>query len=190
MACGRLFYVIGASGSGKDSLLRYARASLREHERVMFAHRYITRPPELEGENHVYLSEQEFAERLAAGLFAMHWDSHGYRYGIGCEIDTWLAKGYNVAVNGSREYLHQAFERYPEMLAILIDTPPAVLEARLKARGRESAEEITERLERAKAFGSLSHPRLLRVDNSATIEEAGERLVALLTGACAEAPCA
>lgn len=83
MAEGRLFYVIGPSGSGKDSLMRYARASLAGDPSVVFAHRYITRPMELHGENHVALTETEFDARLAAGLFAMHWESHGLRYGIG-----------------------------------------------------------------------------------------------------------
>lgn len=190
MGGGQLFYVIGASGSGKDSLLRYARERLGEHGRVMFAHRYITRPPELQGENHVCLSEQEFAARLAGRLFAMHWKSHGCRYAIGCEINTWLAKGYNVAVNGSREYLHEAFERYPDMYAILVEAPPAVLQARLKARGRENDAEIGRRLRRAVEFSLLYHPRLLRIINEGALEEAGERLVAVLTGACASEPCA
>lgn len=77
MAEGALFYVVGASGSGKDSLLRYGRERLAGDPGVVFAHRYITRPVELHGENHVALAEPEFDARLKAGLFAMHWDSHG-----------------------------------------------------------------------------------------------------------------
>lgn len=102
MAEGKLFYVIGPSDSGKDSLLRYARARLGPVSRVVFAHRYITRPVDVNGENHVALTKAEF------GLLAMHWRSHGHRYGIGREIDLWLAKGCQVVVNGSREYLPQA----------------------------------------------------------------------------------
>jgi ribose 1,5-bisphosphokinase len=40
----RLFYVIGASGAGKDTLLRYARVRVGGSGGVVFAHRYITRP--------------------------------------------------------------------------------------------------------------------------------------------------
>lgn len=152
MAEGRLFYVIGPSSSGKDSLLRYARARLGPVSRVVFAHRYITRPVDVNGENHVALTEAEFEARLAAGLFAMHWRSHGYRYGIGREIDLRLAKGCHVAVNGSREYLPQARRLYPALTAIMIAVSPEVLADRLRARGRETEEQITQRIARAKQF--------------------------------------
>ncbi len=82
-----LFYLIGASGSGKDSLMDYARQRLQNRP-LLFAHRYITRPSDFNGENHIALSEEEFFQRLHSGLFAMHWHSHGYHYGIGIEIDT------------------------------------------------------------------------------------------------------
>ena len=39
----RLIYLMGASGSGKDTLLRLLRAQLRADEPVIVAHRYITR---------------------------------------------------------------------------------------------------------------------------------------------------
>ncbi len=48
----RLIYVMGASGSGKDSLMRYAREKLAKHSNIVFAHRYITRPADAGGENH------------------------------------------------------------------------------------------------------------------------------------------
>ena len=60
---------------------------------VAFAHRYITRPAEVGGENHVALSRAEFALRRAHGLFAFHWQAHGNDYGIGREIDAWRAAG-------------------------------------------------------------------------------------------------
>ena len=58
---GTLFYVVGASGAGKDSLLAYARAALGGGTPVFFAHRYITRPAEAGGENHVALSKAAMA---------------------------------------------------------------------------------------------------------------------------------
>ena len=105
---GVLLYVIGASGSGKDSLINYARESLEQNFRVVFAHRYITRPQDAGGENHVALSEAEFDSRLAQKLIPLHWRSHGLRYGIGCELNQWLAKGLTVILNGSRGYLSEA----------------------------------------------------------------------------------
>lgn len=133
MIKGKLFYVIGPSGSGKDSLMRYARERLAGDAGVVFAHRYITRAAELQGENHIALTAPEFDARRAAGLFAMHWGSHALRYGIGLEINFWLERGCNVVMNGSREYLPQAKCSYPALVAVLIAVAPEVLAERLRA---------------------------------------------------------
>src|ERR1700722_10988516 len=88
-----LVYVMGPSGAGKDSVLNRARALLGADAPVVFAHRYITRPAEAGGENHVALSPEEFAVRRAHGLFAFHWQAHGNEYGIGREIHAWRKAG-------------------------------------------------------------------------------------------------
>jgi ribose 1,5-bisphosphokinase len=186
-AAGRLFYLMGASGAGKDSLMRYAREKLASQRGVIFAHRYITRPSSavgLSGENYIPLSEPEFEQRRQAGCFAMHWQSHGYRYGIGVEIEQWLALGLKVVVNGSRAYLEQALRRYPGRLCpILIEVSPQRLRERLLARGRETVAEIEKRLQRASNFTAqvLERPNWVVIDNEGELKEAGERLVALLT---------
>lgn len=181
---GRLVYLIGASGSGKDSLLTYARQHLAAAPRVAFAHRYITRPFDAGGENHVALIEAEFDTRLAMNLFAMHWDSHGHRYGIGCEINHWLAKGITVVMNGSREYLPEARQRYPELRAVLVSVAPDILASRLRARGREDEAAIARRVARATAYAEPAgvHHRLA---NDGTLEAAGESLVRYIL-ACRE----
>ena len=81
----RLFYVIGASGAGKDTLINYARTKINGLQPVIFAHRYITRPPFTGNENHISLSSEEFQSRIKANLFALYWESHGNFYGIGHE---------------------------------------------------------------------------------------------------------
>src|SRR4051812_46339588 len=101
----QLFYIIGASGVGKESLINYARTTINGSLPILFAHRYITRPAQAGNENHIALSTEEFQSRLAGNLFALHWESHGQSYGIGVEINTWLEKGFHVVVNGSRQYL-------------------------------------------------------------------------------------
>ena len=88
---GALVYVMGPSGAGKDSVLERARALLSADLPIAFAHRYITRPADVGGENHVALSRAEFALRRAHGLFAFHWHAHGNDYGIGQEIHAWRA---------------------------------------------------------------------------------------------------
>ncbi|MCK9989910.1 MAG: phosphonate metabolism protein/1,5-bisphosphokinase (PRPP-forming) PhnN [Rugosibacter sp.] len=190
MASGVLLYVIGASGSGKDSLMHAARETLAGDPNVVFAHRYITRPANAGGENHVALSETEFAARLARNLFAMHWHSHGLHYGLGLEINHWLAKGLTVVVNGSREYLNEASEKYSELKPVLIDVSTEVLRERLQLRGRESATSIETRLIRAETFKTLRHPQLLRLPNNAPLSETGPAFTALILAQTTAAACA
>jgi ribose 1,5-bisphosphokinase len=111
----------------------------------------------------------------------MTWQSHGYHYGIGTEIDVWLEKGLNVVVNGSRSYIPAAMARYPAMQVIWISATPQVLAARLARRGRESRAEISARLQRNARLGVDAPPGALHINNEGTLESAGSLLVKLLT---------
>jgi ribose 1,5-bisphosphokinase len=181
---GRIVYVMGPSGAGKDTLLEFARTRL-SGSRVVFAHRYITRPAAAGGENHVQLSHEEFALRADGGLFALQWSSHGLRYGIGIEIEAWMARGFSVVVNGSRGYLARAAERYPGLKAVHIDARAEVLAARLAARGRETIEEVRARLARKVQLALPAHLdlELTEIDNSGALEHAGHALVDTLSAA-------
>jgi len=181
MCQGRLFYVIGPSGSGKDTLMQYARGKLAAYNKIVFAHRYITRLPELVGENHIHLSEAEFAAKERQGFFAMQWDSHGLRYGIGKEINFWLAQGFNVVINGSREYFTTALEKEPDMRVVLIRTSTDALRERLKKRQRETDDEIERRLERAALFNRIHHPNVTFLDNDGLLDDSGAAFINLLT---------
>ncbi len=175
---GNLFYVVGASGTGKDALLAWVRDHLGTEDRVVFAHRYITRPVDSTGENHISLTEKEYERLRRIGCFAMQWRSHGLGYGIGIEIDQWLHMGLNVVVNGSRAYLEQAAKRYAEMVPLLIEASREVIRERLIRRGRETPEQIELRLKRNHELGNnlINHPNLITIDNSGHLEEAGSRL--------------
>lgn len=179
---GRLVYIVGASGVGKDSLIQYARDKLRAHDSVVFAHRYITRAPHPGGENHVALSESEFTLRQRKGLFALSWESHGYHYGVGVEINHWLERSLDVVVNGSRGYLAVARERYAELAVIWINAKPQVLAARLQRRGRESGSQIIGRLARAARPSVSPPPDALQISNDGLLEHAGDQLVDALAG--------
>lgn len=178
----RLIYLMGASGSGKDTLLRLLRAHLQDGEPVLVAHRYITRDSGA-SEDALRLSVDEFARRAALGCFALRWASHGLHYGIGIEVDTWLDGGAAVIVNGSRAHLAEAHRRYPALTAVEITVDPARLAQRLAARGRESPEQISQRLLRAaQDFPVPDGCRLLRVANNGAPEAAAAELLDIARG--------
>jgi ribose 1,5-bisphosphokinase len=174
-----LVYVMGPSGSGKDSCLYAARTAMPPGTKVAFAHRYITRPAGGGGENHVALSEGEFALRQSLGLFALHWASNGWRYGIGLEMDCWLKAGLTVVVNGSREYFTQARLRYPGVVGVEISAKPEELRRRLLARGREDRAAVEARLARSQKLEPIESG-LHHIDNSGPLEQAATALTKLL----------
>lgn len=182
---GRLIYVMGPSGAGKDSLLAWVRDRLREDEGVVFARRTITRPAEPQAagpgaESHAPATEAQFAALVERGAFAMHWRANGLRYGIPREMEQWLAAGRTVIVNGSREYLPAAQARFPQLEAVHVTAPAPVLELRLRERGRENATEAGQRLARALSLSRVQSAAALEILNDGPIEAAGRRLAAFV----------
>ena len=144
---GKLIWLMGASGSGKDSLLTELRQ--REQTQLLVAHRYITRAASAGRENHIALSEHEFFPRAGQTLLALSWHADG----LGVEIVLWLHAGFDVLVNGSRAHLPQARARYQSaLLPICLQVSPEILRQRLENRGRENASEINARLARAARY--------------------------------------
>jgi phosphonate metabolism protein PhnN/1,5-bisphosphokinase (PRPP-forming) len=166
-----LVAVVGPSGAGKDTVLE----GLRGTPGLVFARRAITRPREAGGEDHIAMTPSEFA----AQDFALQWQAHGLSYGIFRDIEAELAAGKVVLANLSRTVLAEAAARYP--FAVLeITAPPAVLAARLAARGRETPADIAARLAREAPLPS-GLP-VLRVVNDTTPEAAIEASRKLLAG--------
>lgn len=189
---GRLFYLMGASGSGKDSILSGSRERLTcsgdyGDMRCFIAHRYITRRPELRGENHVWLSDQEFITRAANQAFSMHWRANGFSYGVGVEIDHWLAQGINVILNGSRGYLPSAMEKYSGVIVpVHIHVDPEDLRVRLIKRGRESSEEIEKRIERAKKLNDGLGSEVRTIDNNGSLSSAVDSFFEIMSRECSD----
>ena len=173
---GKLIWLMGPSGSGKDSLL----AELRQQEptQLLVAHRYITRAASAGNENHIALSEHEFFIRAGQNLLALSWHANGFYYGVGVEIDLWLHAGFDVVVNGSRAHLPQAQARYgASLLPICLQVSPAILRQRLQARGRESETEIAARLERAAHYAPYDCHVL---NNDGSLLQSVDTLLALM----------
>src|SRR5262249_59603141 len=119
----------------KDWVLARARGLLPQEAPVVFAHRYITRPAEAGGENHVALSAAEFKLRRERGLFAFHWQAHGNEYAIGSEIKAWRRAGLTVVISGSREHFSTLAGQDSDGHPGLVPAPPDRLADRPAAAG-------------------------------------------------------
>lgn len=145
---GHLVLVVGPSGAGKDSIIAGARTALKGDAGVVFPRRFVTRLSNPDAEDHVSMSEMEFAVAVADGAFALWWRAHGNSYGIGRFIESHLDSGATVVVNCSRASVGDACDRFANVTVAEITAPDDVLVARIVARGRETADQARARVAR------------------------------------------
>lgn len=176
---GRLVLVVGPSGAGKDSVLRYAMARFAGDDRFAFPRRCVTRKVDATAEDHDSLDELAFHAQAANGAFTLMWEAHGLKYGVRRDVDEDLSNGRIVAVNVSRTILEDAGRRYPDVVIVEISADPQIREARIAARGRENAADTMQRVGRrvppipAKLQSNV-------IDNNGDISEAGSNFCRLL----------
>lgn len=152
-AADRAFYLMGPSGSGKDTLIQQLQTQLGAAMSV--PPRYIDRPY-LSGqlEQHYALSPAVFSEFQDKNCFSLAWAANGHRYGYDRQWLADVAAGKIVLLNGSRAHWPQAQQHYRERLVpIALALPQAVQKSRLQQRGREGEEAIAARLARSAALG-------------------------------------
>lgn len=166
---GPVIAVAGPSGAGKDSLMSgLAVAS----PRIRVMRRVITRAPEAGGEDYQAVSEAEFSALAASGVFALHWQAHGLRYGIPRDIEELRDGAGGVLVNLSRGVLLEAQEVFGDLVVLSVTARPEVLAARLAARGREDSGEVRQRLSRAGKPLPEGLRRVHEIDNSGALSAA------------------
>lgn len=179
---GMLWLVVGPSGAGKDSLLDGARAALAGDPSFRFPTRDITRDADAGGEAHNAVGHDDFHHRRANGAYALSWDAHGLHYGVPDDIRSDIAAGRHVVVNVSRGVIDEARRRFPRVRVLSVTVPRDVLAERLNGRGRETADEIARRLDRAGAF-AVEGDDVVAFVNDRPLAESVAAFVSLLRSA-------
>ena len=155
-----LLIVISApSGCGKTTLCDIVRSALPSVKRAITCTTRAPREGEEDGEDYYFLGEDEFLARVEGGEFLENAVVHGNHYGVlKSELRARLAEGndvlLNIDVQGAATIRERA-ESDPvlsEALVTIFLNPPDLseLENRLRGRGTDSEEIITQRLVIAK----------------------------------------
>jgi guanylate kinase len=143
--------ITGPSGAGKGTLIRALLPRVSELELAVSATTRLERSGEQEGRDYYYLSEGDFARRVANGEFLEHITYvSGQRYGtLREEVDRIRGEGRIPVLELETEGALKVAEELPGVVTIFIIAPRAELERRLRERATESAGEIGERLDLA-----------------------------------------
>ncbi|MBF8178058.1 MAG: phosphonate metabolism protein/1,5-bisphosphokinase (PRPP-forming) PhnN [Burkholderiaceae bacterium] len=176
---GRIFFCVGPSGVGKDSLLNWVREQCANDEQLVFAQRTITRATQ-GNEEHEAVDTPTFWRLAASGQFAMVWQANDLCYGVRRGIEADLKAGRDVVINGSRAYVPQLLQAFPDAIVVWIEANENILRERLEARQREEGPALLKRLKRAKEFVPSTQGQVIRLDNSGPLDVAGHKLLDIL----------
>lgn len=166
-----LFYLVGPSGVGKDSLLQALLEDPQTRD-LHVARRFITRPARRGDDHHIELDSVEFERRERAGEFLFAWTSHGFSYAVEALLLTRLGAGEDVVVNGSRAYLDTATKVLPATIPVWMSVSEPILRQRLERRGRDNALEIENRLVRSRSLEPERDPNWPLIVNDGSLQEA------------------
>jgi phosphonate metabolism protein PhnN/1,5-bisphosphokinase (PRPP-forming) len=165
----QIVLIVGASGVGKDTLLK----NIQDKIEVNFIKRYITREPD-DNEHNYYIDDVAFDKLKKDDFFISTWEAHSNKYAI---AKNQIKSGLNI-ISISRGAIKD-FENYFEnVTTIEITLPKDILYERLKNRARESEEEIQKRLDRS--YQKIDAKNIIQFDNSASISLSAEKFVTLL----------
>jgi phosphonate metabolism protein PhnN/1,5-bisphosphokinase (PRPP-forming) len=143
-------FVCGPSGAGKDSVLNWASAHLRDQADIIFARRLITRAKHA-GSDHDPVTADQFAHLAQTSGLAWQWQAHGFDYGISDNYSSDVAAGRVVVLNGSRQHGCR-LQGSQKIRVVQITTDAQRLAERLVQRGRDAPNEVNQRLARNARF--------------------------------------
>lgn len=175
-----LFLIIGNSGAGKDSLIRAIQKNYPSTiKKPKIPKRVVTRRSS-HTEDNESVGVDTFIEMKEAGAFVLDWQSYDNYYGVRTEIQDWLEDGYPVIVNVSRDIIEKARSIFPNMKVVFVRVPIDITVNRIIDRGRESYEEVLERVVRAQEHQDYPGADF-KINNVRSLEETSKLIIDYIT---------
>lgn len=173
-----MFVLSSPSGAGKTTVTRALLRNNADLEVSVSATTRPRRPGEVQGQDYYFATPQEFDEMVEAGDMLEHAKVFGHYYGTPRRpVESALKDGKDVVFDIDWQGTQQLAEIAREDLVTVFILPPSrqELERRLRARGRDTDEDIRHRMD--KASDEMTHYIeydyvLVNKDVEATIENA------------------
>lgn len=167
----KIILIVGASGVGKDTLIKEAKKDLKKE--FNFVRRYITRKPD-KSEKNYFLENSAFELLKENDFFISSWSAHENFYGISKNS----IKNKTNIISISRSKIEDFEKNFKNVYVINITLDEKILKKRLIKRGRESIEEIKKRLDRK--YDKIEAKNLINFENNKSYEDGRKDFIKLL----------
>ena len=183
---GQWVFVCGPSGVGKDSVIAWTVKALAGQPEIAFARRLITRAAQ-PASDHDAIGEHDFLLLQQSCGLRWCWQGTGFHYGISQHFASPVSAGGIVVVNGSRSHV-DGLPASPEVKRVEITASPEAIASRLTERGRDTQQEVLQRLARNASLEETAPQKPdLRINNDGELAEAGSILATYLAALAAQA---